>query len=208
MSSDKQRDQQESSKHSPHRTSVLEVFIESQVSLRSFISRFIVSSHDIDDVSQEAFLRAYKAEQKTSIKNPKAFIFRVAKNLLMNEFNRKSRKVTDYIEDLDVLDLLPDEDTLEANIIAQQWLGLYCEAIASLPKQCRQVMLMKKLYGFSTKEVARRLGIATSTVEKHMTKGLKDCNALLAERYRDEEALENKPREGQPLTKKEFRRDW
>ena len=170
---------------SQRKPGILDAFIDNQVSLRGFISRFMVSSHDIEDVSQETFLRAYKAEQETTISKPRAFLFRVAKNLLLNEFARKSYKVTDYVPDLEILDVLPEGDTLEANVIAQQRLGIYCEAIATLPKQCRRVILMKKVYGLPTKEVARRLGISTSTVEKHMTKALKDCHVVLAERYRD-----------------------
>ena len=173
------------------RRGMLDVFIANQAALRGFIARFMVSSHDIDDVSQEAFLRAYKAEQQTPIDQPKAFLFKVAKNILLNELGRKSRKVTDYVPDLEALEVLSETDTLETNLMAQQRLGIYCEAVASLPTQCRRVMLMKKVYGLTTKEVARRLGITTSTVEKHLTKALKDCNAVLAERYKDSGALTN-----------------
>ena len=169
------------------KTGILDAFMATQVSLRGFIARFTISSDEIEDIAQETFLRAYKAEQKTTIEQPRAFLFKVAKNLMLSEFGRSSRKVTDYVDDIDTLDILPEGDTLEANVIAQQRLGIYCEAIATLPLQCRRVMLLKKLYGLPTKEVARRLGITTSTVEKHMTKGLKDCNAVLAERYRDVE---------------------
>ena len=165
------------------RGGVLEAFKINQVSLRGFIARFTVSSHDIEDVCQEAFLRAYDAERNGTIEQPKAYLFRVAKNILINGLRSKSRSVTDYVSDLELLDILPEGDTLEANIIAQQRIGIYCEAIATLPKQCRRVMLLKKIYGLPTKEVARRLGLTTSTVEKHMTKGLKDCNVILAERY-------------------------
>ncbi len=165
--------------------SILAAFLANQASLRGFISRFMISAHEIEDVSQETFLRAYKAEQQRTIDQPKAYLFRVAKNILLNDLNNTSRKATDYVDDLESLDVLDSSDTLEANVMAQQRLGIYCEAIAALPKQCRRVMLMKKVYGLPTKEVARRLNISVSTVEKHMTKGLKDCNAVLAERYRD-----------------------
>lgn len=171
------------------RRGVLDVFLASQTSLRGFIARFMVSSDEIDDIAQEAFLRAYKAEQTTVIDQPKAFLFKVAKNLMLSEFGRTGRKVTDYVDDIETLDCLPEGESLEANVIAQQRLGIYCEAIATLPVQCRRVMIMKKLYGLPTKEVARRLGITTSTVEKHMTKALKDCNAILAARYQEVDAL-------------------
>jgi len=45
------------------------------------------------------------------------------------------------------------------------------EAVGSLPEQCRRVFVLKKVYGLSQEEVAARVGIAESTVEKHIAKG-------------------------------------
>lgn len=42
---------------------------------------------------------------------------------------------------------------------------------------------MKKAYGMSYKEIARRMDVSVSTVEKHLIKGGKRCDAVLAERY-------------------------
>lgn len=162
---------------------VLSAFMNNQVSLRSFISRYMVTKHDIDDVSQETFLRAFKAERNKEIDQPKAFLFRIAKNLMLSEFSKKSRKITDYIEDFERSEVLLDGDSLEANVMAQQKLGIYCEAVASLPPQCRRAVLMRKVYGMPIKEIARRLDISISTAEKHLTKGVRQCNAVIAERY-------------------------
>lgn len=173
-------------------TGILDAFLRNQVPLRSFISRYTISTNDIDDVAQETFLRAYKAEQKKKIDQPKAFLFRVAKNLMLSEFGRKSRKVTDYIEDYEISDVLLEDESLEENIMAQQKLGIYCEAIASLPPQCRRVVLMKKVYAMPHKEIARRLDITISTVEKHLTKGVRHCNGVIADRYNDVDSSRTK----------------
>lgn len=165
------------------RNGILKTFMQNQVSLRSFISRYMISTHDIEDVSQETFLRAYQAEQKKEIEQPRAFLFRIAQNLVLSELSKKSRKITDYIKDFDYPEVLLAGENLEDNIMAQQKLGIYCEAVASLPPQCRRAVLMKKVYGLSNREIARRMEIALSTVEKHLTKGIKQCNAVMTERY-------------------------
>jgi len=165
------------------RRGVLEAFLANQEPLRRFISRYMLSMHDIDDVSQEAFLRAYNAEKKGPIHQPKAFLFRIAKNLMFTEFNKKSHKVTDYIEDFEYTEVLASEATLEGDIMAQQKLGMYCEAVATLPPKCRKVVLMKKVYGMSHKEIATHMGIQISTVEKHLTKGVRQCHIIMNERY-------------------------
>ncbi|MFT5924221.1 MAG: RNA polymerase sigma factor (sigma-70 family) [Paraglaciecola sp.] len=176
-------------KYSKSRFAILNEFKKSQLSLRSFISRYVISSQDIDDVSQETFLRAYKAEKEkeVEIEHPKAFLFQIAKNLMLSDFSRKARKITDYIEDYDGSEELFSTDSLESNIMAQQKLGIYCEAVASLPTQCRRVVIMKKVYGMQNKEISRRLELSVSTVEKHLTKGIRRLNTTITSRYGEQD---------------------
>lgn len=171
------------SKSSKARFGILAEFKKSQLSLRNFISRYVVSPLDIDDVSQETFLRAYKAEQEKKIEHPKAFLFRIAKNLMLSEFSRKAKKITSYIDDYDNSEDFLTSANLEQDILAQQKLGIYCEAVASLPPQCRRVVIMKKVYGMQNKEIAMRLELSVSTVEKHLTRGIRQSNAVFSQRY-------------------------
>jgi RNA polymerase sigma factor (sigma-70 family) len=176
-------------KDSKSRFVILTEFKKSQLSLRSFISRYVISPQDIDDVTQETFLRAYKAEKvkEKEIEYPKAFLFRIAKNLMLSEFSSKARKITDYIEDYDASEELLNTDNLESNVMAQQKLGVYCEAVASLPSQCRRVVIMKKVYGMQNKEISRRLELSVSTVEKHLTKGIRRLNSTITSRYGEQD---------------------
>lgn len=161
---------------------VFDAYMANNISLRYFLSKFMITSQDIDDISQEAFLRAFHEEKKRKIDQPKAFIFRIAQNLVFSKFNRKSRKITDYIEDFQHSDVL-ETPSLEDEVMAQQKLGVYCEAIATLPEQCRRVVLMKKIYGMSHKEISERLGISISTIEKHMAKGMRQASSIIEARY-------------------------
>lgn len=185
-----------SDKSTSSRLGILAEFKNSRLSLRNFISRYVISPHDIDDVSQETFLRAYKAEQEKEIEHPKAFLFRIAKNLMLSEFSRKARKITDYIEDYDNTEEILSADNLEDNVIAQQKLGVYCEALASLPTQCRRVVIMKKVYGMQNKEIAARLELSLSTVEKHLTKGIRRLHSTVAARYGENQTSAIKSKTG------------
>jgi len=84
---------------SPKISGVSSAFVENIDFLKNFLKRFLSREEDIEDVSQEAYLKAYNIEQKSDIDNPKAYLFRVAKNVALNELNRKSRQMTVYIED-------------------------------------------------------------------------------------------------------------
>jgi len=132
---------------------------------------------DIEDVAQEAYLRAYVAEQRQSIEQPKAFLFRVAKNLALTRLSRKSRRITDYIEEAGESVVMDTSPASDEELEAQQSFGLYCEAVAALPEKCRQVFLLRKVHGLSHKEIGERLGLSISSVEKYLREGILACRA-------------------------------
>ena len=112
-------------------SAVTSAFIENNILMKKFLTRFLYRRQDIEDVVQEAYLRAYKAEKEAVIDQPKAFLFRVARNIALNELKSKSHHITDYIEECDTQVLNHVTPTLEDELQAQQHLGLYCEAIKS-----------------------------------------------------------------------------
>ena len=54
-------------------------------------------------------------------------------------------------------------------------LALVARLFTALPSQCRQVFTLRKVYGYSQKEIATRLSIPESTVEKHLTQAACHC---------------------------------
>jgi RNA polymerase sigma-70 factor (ECF subfamily) len=154
--------------------------------LKRFISGFLMNPQDIEDVCQETFLRTYKSCIEADVKKPKSFLFRVAKNLIISDFRRASSRLTEYVEDIDLVDSLIDPDDLEHNAVAQEKLGIMCESIATLPAKCRQAVVMRKVYGLSTKVIAQRMNISVVTVSNYITKGMCTYNEAV-NRYNAEQ---------------------
>ena len=176
-------DKKSSSKHKSHRLSAVSAaFLEHQSFLKKFLSQYLYNQQDIDDVAQETYLRAYQAEQKKDIEQPKAFLFCIARNIALTELTKKSHQITDTIVDLGDSIVILDEATVENEIEAQQRLGIYCEAVAALPKQCRRVYLLRKIHGLSHKEIAAHMDLTVSSIEKHLLKGVLKCRAYVRER--------------------------
>ncbi|MEQ9463547.1 MAG: RNA polymerase sigma factor [Haliea sp.] len=161
-------------------SSISIAFIEHQGFLRRFLGRFLTDPRDVEDVSQEAYLRAFQAEQTQTVRSPKAFLFRVAKNLALNELSTRSRALTDYIEEASGAGEPSASHCLEEQLQGEQRLALFSRAAARLPPQCRRAFLMRKVYGYTHREIADRLGVSTSTVEKHIATGLYRCSQFMA----------------------------
>ncbi|HKU14200.1 MAG TPA: RNA polymerase sigma factor [Steroidobacteraceae bacterium] len=164
------------------RSPVTAAFLECSAFLKKFLARLLPIQQDIEDVAQEAYLRAYVAEQRESIEQPKAFLFRVAKNLALTRLSRKSQQITDYIEEAGASVDVGTAAAMDLELEAQQCFGIYCEAVASLPEKCRQVFLLRKVHGLSHKEIGERMELSVSSVEKYLQQGILTCQVYVRDR--------------------------
>jgi len=180
--------------------SVLDTFKRYQSSLKYFIAGYLVNPQDVDDVCQETFLRTYKSSLENDVKKPKSFMFRVAKNLIISDFRKAATKLNEYVEDIDLIESSIEPDELEHNALAQEKLGVMCEAIAGLPNKCRQAVVMRKVYGLSTKDIAKRMNISTITVSNYITKGMCTYNEAVI-KYDSEQSMQEDNTKPIPLTK-------
>ena len=170
-----------SSTKKPKDSGIFQTFLQNESSLKRFLRRFLYKQEDIDEISQETFLRAYKATKGRDIESPKAYIFQVARSLAYTELSRKTRKLTDYLEDA-LEDTAGTTDDLEDEVAAQQKVSFFFDAIAELPPQCRRVFLMRKVQGMPHKAIAQTLGIGASAVEKHIAIGTERCKRYIENR--------------------------
>ncbi len=160
---------------------ILKAFIENEQAIRRYISRFCSRPQDVDDFAQETFLKGFAAELKSDIKEPKAYLFRIAKNVALADLRTKKRKPTDMLEDSGGADIIIDEGQAAADewIDGRDKLALFAKAVAHLPPQCRKAFLMRRIEELEYKQIANRMSISVSAVEKHVLTGLLKCNAYL-----------------------------
>jgi RNA polymerase sigma factor (sigma-70 family) len=162
-------------------STILEAYLENEVALKRYLRRFIRSREGADDLAQEAFVRTFAAESGRVIESPKAFLFKVAKNLALNELARQSTAAFQPLGDLEGQEVLEDSNQVAVDDVvdSRERIRLLARAIAALPPQCAKVFLLRKMQGLSQKEIAVRLNISVRTVENHVAAGLSRCRAFM-----------------------------
>jgi RNA polymerase sigma factor (sigma-70 family) len=122
---------------------------------------------DASDYLNDAYLRM--SEQGSSpVRNFEAFMVRIAVNLARDEQRRRRRRNVSTDEDLNAIaDAGP---TPEEMLDVRQRLGAVQATLSRLQPRTRQILLMHRLDGLRYREIAERLGISESAVEKHVAK--------------------------------------
>lgn len=162
---------------------ILKAFQRHERELKRYLSRFFSREQDIEDIAQEAFIRVFVTDIRTEVRSPRKLLFRAAKHAALSELRKKANMTTDYIEDMGGSSVFLDKDQPDAEdaLDAKRKLIAFSKAVASLPPACRTVFILRKFEGLSNREIALRLKITVSAVEKHIASGTVKCSRFLAE---------------------------
>ncbi len=157
---------------------ILQAFLENKDAIERYLRKYLNSAEDIEDCAQEAFLRSFLAESREKIDSPKAYLFMAAKNVALNELAKRANSSTRHIEDMENPTVIVDEKHVAADetLDSRRKLAVLAEAICHMPPKCRQVFIMRKVDGFRVREIAIKLNISVSAVEKHIATGLVKCH--------------------------------
>ena len=164
--------------------SFLAVFIAYRSVLTNML-RKIVPAAEVEDIVQETFIRAHEAQVNKRLEYPKSFIYKTARNLALNFIARKEYANTSDIDDALNQDTSLDDPSLADEFESKEKFRLFCAAVRELPLQCRKAFILKRVFGYSIKDISKTLGISPSTTEKHIAKGVLRCaDYLLKKGYK------------------------
>jgi RNA polymerase sigma-70 factor (ECF subfamily) len=129
---------------------------------------------EVEEVVQEACLRVWQKLDDLENDAIKPFWFRVARNLAIDKL--RHQKVHDeYL----CQQLLTKHETLQVidgdNYQSFKMHEMLAVAVNSLPPVCRNVLVYRKIHGYSQTEIATMMGISVNTVENHLVRGMKSC---------------------------------
>jgi RNA polymerase sigma factor (sigma-70 family) len=126
---------------------------------------------DIEDLCQDIYVRAYEGAAREIPKSARAFVFAIARNLLIDRIRTAQIVPIDSVADLDTLDIPGNQASAERSVIARQELRRLQGALDRMPPRCREAVILRKIEGLSIQDVAQRMGISPKTVDRHLSDG-------------------------------------
>ncbi len=138
-----------------------------------YLQRATGRSSDADDLSQEAFLRAYRAYRSLpKDANARAWLFTIATNLTRNHFRAQKRRRLAYAA---VSATLSEADGTgpEAMALGRETRALVEEIVGRLPLKQRLAFLQRKIHGLDYEAIGQSLHCSGESARAHVFQALR-----------------------------------
>ena len=139
------------------------------------VARLLRDPAEAEDVSQEAFVKAYRA--LGSFRGDSAFytwLYRIAVNTARNAIASRQRRPLDYEAELseseqsNLASRLRHTDTPEATVLSEEIRQTVNEAIEQLPEDLRTAIVLREVEGLSYEEIAAAMDCPVGTVRSRI----------------------------------------
>lgn len=158
--------------------------------LMTYFLRHTGDHAEAEDLTQETLLRALRAGDGEAIETPDGFVFTIASNLLRDRARKRITRQADRHVSLyppgdgettaEPLQLAAEDLPADRVLMGKEKLRRTLDALAELPDRTREIFILFRVERLRQTEIAARLGISVSAVEKHVVRAV----AHLARRFR------------------------
>ena len=116
-------------------------------------------------------------------------MFVVSRNLVLKKLIQQSKEIHTELDDALIEDDV--DNTVEKELYQKLKFERFSKVLSSLPEKNRRAILLRKLYCLSHKEIAKKMDVSVSSVEKYIATGLKICKQSLCAQGYEANELEN-----------------
>lgn len=164
-------------------SSLLTVYLEQREAMRRFFQARLGPTADVEDLLQDLYLKAAAADPATAVREPRAYLYRLASNLMMDRWRSSLRSAVrdtawrDVTRTSGPTEDVDDAPSAEAVVAGREQIIALMDGLTRLPDKTRTIFRLHKFDGLSYAEVAEHLNVSRSTVEKHMMDALRQLAA-------------------------------
>jgi RNA polymerase sigma-70 factor (ECF subfamily) len=159
-----------------------------QYRVHAIVGRFIRDSHEVEDITQEAFLKAYRALPR--FRGDSQFytwLFRIAVNTAKNYLVARSRRPPSSDVNLDDAEFyagseqLKDLGTPENQLFRDELETVINKAIEELPEDLRTAVTLREYEGLSYEDIAGVMDCPVGTVRSRIFRGRESVDIRVLE---------------------------
>lgn len=146
--------------------------------LLNFLHRQVNDRDTAADLAQESYARVLAVQHAgRPVLDVRALLYSTARNLVTDQYRRAEVRRHESLDAIDEPDqpLAPRHLQPDEVLGSRQAIAAYAHAIDNLPPRCREAFVLHLIDGLPQAEVARRMGISVSMVEKHVVRGMLAC---------------------------------
>jgi len=157
-----------------------QVYLAMRFDLVRFVLRRLRDAHNAEDLVSDVYLRLDRVTDPIATEQEaRRYIYRVASNLLIDHVRVASRR-HEILEGNMVL--LEDEaPNFERGVMAQDELAVIHEAFDDLPDKARDIIYYSRIVGLTHEQIAERMGISRSLIEKYIIRAMRHFRDRLRE---------------------------
>lgn len=155
--------------------------LEFEGALRDCLYRYSSNPSDVDDLLQETYARLLVAggsQQYSGVRSIPAFCLTMARNVALDWLRRQPVIPIELVAEREALDIFDENALAENSANADATLSQIMRAIVTLSPQCRRAFTLRKIYGFSQKEIATELDIPDKAVEQLLADAACKCASI------------------------------
>ncbi len=141
--------------------------------LRAWLQRRLPVHQDVDDVIQETYAILAALTDVSHVRQPRAYVYSVAQSVVLQQLRRAQVVSIEAVAEIERVAASGEEACPERTASSRQELARIGALIDSLPDKCRQAFVLRRVEGYSQREIAQRMQISENTVEKHICKGIR-----------------------------------
>lgn len=149
--------------------------------LRRFFRSYRLNTADVDDLTQDVFMRLAGPRGRATLLKPEAFVFTLAKNLVRDRARRLHIRAGAHSIAVDDDDLRCERPTPDQWLDLAQRIEQVEVAVAALKPRTREAFLLHRVNGDSYAAIAIQMEISVSMVEKHIMSAMTALRALQVE---------------------------
>lgn len=162
------------------------VFLNSRATLLRFLAAR-GAGDDAEDLLQELWMKASSA-QTGPIANPLAYLYRMADNLMLDrrrEAQRRIRRDDAWNDASSGSAGISEQPSAERVLIARERMRIVDQALDALGERSAAIFRSHRIEGVPQRDIAERMGISLSAVEKHLQKAYRALVELRATEHGD-----------------------